>query len=80
VEEFQSIGVNRPLLEMIARETQGEVVAATDLDEFVTRLSSRPMPVMTAWTMPLWDQPIVFLIVLGCLLGEWGLRRSKGLP
>ena len=80
VEEFQSTGVDQSLLKMLAEKTRGEVVPARELDEFVSRLSSRPMPVMTAWTMPLWDQPIVFLIVLGCLLGEWGLRRSKGLP
>jgi uncharacterized membrane protein len=80
VDEFQSIGVNRALLEKLAKETNGEIVRAEDLDEFVSDLSSKPMPIMKAWTMPLWDQPIVFLIVLACLLGEWGLRRSKGLP
>ncbi|MFP6763388.1 MAG: glutamine amidotransferase, partial [Planctomycetaceae bacterium] len=80
VDEFQSIGMNLPLLEKVADETRGEIVEAEELDEFVNGLSSQPMPVMTAWTMPLWDLPIVFLIVLGCLLGEWGLRRSKGLP
>ena len=80
VDEFQSIGVNRALLEKLAKETEGEIVQAKNLDEFVSDLSSKPMPIMKAWTMPLWDQPIVFLIVLACLLGEWGLRRSKGLP
>jgi uncharacterized membrane protein len=80
VDEFQSVGVNRGLLEKLARETKGEIVQAKDLDDFVSDLSSKPMPVMTAWTMPLWDSPFVFLIVLACLLGEWGLRRSKGLP
>ncbi|MDA0590471.1 MAG: glutamine amidotransferase [Planctomycetota bacterium] len=80
VGEFQSIGVNRSLLEKLAKETGGEIVQAKDLDDFVSDLSSKPMPVMTAWTMPLWDSPFVFLVVMACLLGEWGLRRSKGLP
>ena len=80
VDEFQSIGVNRGLLKKLAEATEGEVVQAEELNDFVSDLSSKPMPVMTAWTMPLWDSPIVFLIVLACLLGEWGLRRSKGLP
>lgn len=80
VDEFQSIGVNRGLLEKLAEATEGEVIQAEELNDFVSDLSSKPMPVMTAWTMPLWDSPIVFLIVLACLLGEWGLRRSKGLP
>lgn len=80
VDEFQSIGVNPVLLEKLAEATNGEVVQAEELNDFVSNLSSKPMPVMTAWTMPLWDSPIVFLVVLACLLGEWGLRRSKGLP
>jgi uncharacterized membrane protein len=80
VDEFQSIGVNPGLLEKLAEATNGEVVQAEELNDFVSNLSSKPMPVMTAWTMPLWDSPIVFLVVLACLLGEWGLRRSKGLP
>ena len=31
------------------------------------------------WTSPLWHQPFYFLIAIGCLLGEWGLRRVNGL-
>jgi uncharacterized membrane protein len=80
VEEFQATGINTELLNALASESGGEVIDADELDEFVAGLQSRPMPVMEAWTMPLWDQPLVFLIVLCCLLGEWGLRRSKGLP
>lgn len=80
VEEFREPEVNRELLDTLASATGGEVVEAEELDDFVASLKSRPMPVEEAWTMPLWDQPLVFLIVLGCLIGEWGLRRTKGLP
>ncbi len=80
VDEFRQSGLNRELLEQLAERTGGEVVEAERLDEFVSELQNRPAPVMTTWTMPLWDQPYVFLVVLGCLLGEWGLRRTKGLP
>ena len=80
VEEFQRLGVNDELLSKLAEQTKGEIVQADELDDFVSKLQSKPMPVVEAWTMPLWDQPLVFLIVLCCLVGEWGLRRSKGLP
>jgi hypothetical protein len=80
VQEFQRPGVNHALLSQLAEQTGGEIVQADKLDEFVSQLQSKPMPVVEAWTMPLWDQPLVFLIVLSCLVGEWGLRRSKGLP
>jgi uncharacterized membrane protein len=80
VEEFKRPGTNLELLTKLAEQTGGEIVDATDLDDFVARLQNKPMPVVEAWTMPLWDQPLVFLVVLCCLVGEWGLRRSKGLP
>jgi uncharacterized membrane protein len=80
VQEFQRPGVNRELLSKLAEQTGGEIVQADKLDDFVSQLQSKPMPVVEAWTMPLWDQPLVFLIVLCCLVGEWGLRRWKGLP
>jgi len=80
VEEFQRPGINDALLTKLAEQTGGEMVDAEDLDDFVSKLQSKPMPVVEAWTMPLWDQPLVFLIVLCSLIGEWGLRRANGLP
>ncbi|NQV27978.1 MAG: hypothetical protein HQ518_26815 [Rhodopirellula sp.] len=80
VQEFQRSGVNEELLTKLAEKSGGEIVQEDALDAFVSILQSKPMPIVEAWTMPLWDQPLVFLIVLGCLVGEWGLRRSKGLP
>ena len=78
--EFHSIGTNHALLESLARETGGEMIHESMLDGFATDLKSKPMPVMEAWTMPLWDQPIVFLIVVACFVAEWGVRRRRGLP
>ena len=80
VEEFRSIEPNRNLMKQIAQATGGELVAADRLDEFVASLSTRAMPVTEKWTSPLWDQPWVFLLAISCLVGEWGLRRWKGLP
>ena len=70
VEEFQRPGINDALLTKLAEQTGGEMVDAEDLDDFVSKLQSKPMPVVEAWTMPLWDQPLVFLIVLCSLVGE----------
>lgn len=79
-EEFRSIAVNRPLLEQLAAETGGEVIALDDLETFVTALPSREVPITEQWTYPLWHQSWVFLLAIGCFAGEWGLRRWKGLP
>jgi hypothetical protein len=79
-EEFRTLTVNRPLLDNIASQTGGEVLALDGLESFVTSLPNRKIPVTESWTYPLWHQWHVFLIAIGCLVGEWGLRRWRGLP
>ena len=82
--EFRSIGTNRPLLEKIARQTGGEVVELDELDNLVRRLPHRDAPVTETWIRPIWDlpgiPPTVCMFVLICFIGEWALRRWKGLP
>ena len=82
--EFRSIRTNRPLLEKIARQTGGRVVELNALDSFARSLPSRNAPVMDTWIRPLWDLqgilPAVFICILICFVGEWALRRWKGMP
>lgn len=78
-EEYRSLKPNRALLERIARQTGGEVIAANDLAAFAARLPNRTAPITENWSFPLWHQPLVFLFALGCLAAEWGLRRWKGM-
>ena len=82
--EFQSIRTNRPLLERIAGFTGGRLVELDALDSFARSLPSLNAPVMDTWIRPLWDLrgilPAVFLFVLMCFVGEWALRRWKGMP
>ena len=82
--EFQSIRTNRPLLERIAQQTGGRIVELDALDSFARSLPILNAPVMDTWIRPLWDlhgiMPAVFLFVLICFIGEWALRRWKGMP
>jgi len=79
-EEFRTLAVNRPLLDRLAKETGGEVLTLAKLDSFVSSLPNRKIPLTETWTYPLWHQWHVFLIAITCLIGEWGLRRWRGLP
>ena len=79
-DEFRSLQPNTALLQAIARQTGGEVVPASKLGEFVRKLPARQAPIMETWTRPAWHTPLLFAFALACLVGEWGLRRSKGLP
>ncbi|QDU89291.1 hypothetical protein Pla175_26800 [Pirellulimonas nuda] len=78
-DEFRRLRVNRPLLEDIAARTGGQVVELDELDGFVAGLEQRKMPVTETWINPLWHHPAFFTFAIACLIGEWGLRRWKGL-
>jgi uncharacterized membrane protein len=78
-DEFRSLKPNEALLEQMARQTGGRIVPADQLDEFAATLLNRRAPITESWSFPLWHQPTVFLAALACFIGEWGLRRAKGL-
>lgn len=79
-DEFASLAPNRPLLEEIARRTGGRVVSMDELGDLAAQLPLKPAPVMETVTRPLWHTPWIFLVALGALVAEWGLRRNQGLP
>lgn len=78
--EFRSIDPNLELLQQLATQSKGEVIPATKLKQFVHTLDQRHIPVTEESVSPLWHYPWVLILVLGCLFGEWSLRRWKGLP
>ena len=80
LEEFQNLSGNQALLEKLAAESGGEVVASTKLTSFVEKLKEKPLPVMEAKTRPLWHWPVFFFLALLCFAGEWSIKRWKGLP
>ena len=52
-EELRALTVNRALLAQVAGATGGEMVSADELDEFVSSLPNRKIPVVETWTYPL---------------------------
>jgi len=78
-EEFRSLKPNRALMESIAKQTGGEMIAADKLDGFAAGLPNRKAPITESWSYPLWHTPAVFLFALACFVAEWGLRRWKGM-
>ena len=78
-DEFSRLQPNRDLLNEIAARTNGQVVALGEIDELVASLPTRKMPVTEPWIRPLWHHPLFFTFAILCLVGEWGLRRWKGL-
>jgi hypothetical protein len=78
-DEFKTLQPNRAALEEIAAKTGGEIVAVEKLNAFVAGLPNRKVPITEPWIRPAWHHPLFYMAILGCLVGEWGLRRWKGL-
>lgn len=78
-EEFRELSGNNALLQRLAKESGGEVVTLGGLNSFVSSLPNRKIPHVETWSYPLWHQWSVLTLALACLVGEWGLRRWKGL-
>jgi uncharacterized membrane protein len=78
-EEFRELAGNRGLLERLAKESGGEVIELNGLDGFVSSLPNRKIPHVETWSYPVWHQGSVLALAIILLVGEWGLRRWKGL-
>lgn len=77
--EYDELTVNRKRLQEIADQTGGQLVLEERLADFSQRLQATKVPVMETWVYPLWHRGWVIALALGCLCGEWGLRRWGGL-
>jgi hypothetical protein len=79
-DEFRSLSPDRDALQALAERSGGETVELSGLDAFAANLASRPVPETVQTLFPLWHTGWVFAIAIGCLAGEWGLRRWRGMP
>ncbi len=79
-EEFRRVAPDREWLAQLARQTGGEFVAKDQLAHFVQQLTRKPAPITETTTSPLWQHPLMLLLIVAGLCGEWGLRRWRGLP
>jgi hypothetical protein len=66
-------------MENVARQTGGAVLRKEGLSAFAKELPAKRAPVTETVTRPLWHSPFFFGFALVCFLGEWGIRRFKGL-
>jgi hypothetical protein len=77
--EFQDPRPDPARLQELAQATGGQVIHRPE--ELATLLAQAPPASVrvevTRW--PLWDTPLLWLLVLGLLSTEWILRRLKGL-
>jgi uncharacterized membrane protein len=77
--EFASITPNRALLAQISQQTGGRVLQGSELAGLADDLLKREAPVMETKTWPLWHNAWVLGAIVALLVGEWILRRRRGM-
>ncbi len=77
--EFKSLSPDTEPLESIATKTNGRLVNWNELDSITELFDKRSAPITEAWSYPLWHNGWLFMVALSCFLGEWALRRKRGL-
>lgn len=69
---------NRELLEKLSSQTGGRYWKAEELERLPSEISYSEAGISVRDTKELWNMPIVFLLLLGLMAGEWLLRRKWG--
>jgi uncharacterized membrane protein len=69
---------NRELLEKLSDETGGRYWTGDELSRLPKDISYSEAGISVRDTKPLWDVPIVFLVLLGLMSADWLLRRKWG--
>jgi uncharacterized membrane protein len=76
--EYFSLRQNRSLLEQLAAATGGRYWRPDQLDQLPEAIRASRAGVVQQEVLPLWDAPVVFLLLAALKAGEWLLRRRWG--
>ena len=77
--EYFDAMMRAPLLKRIAEETGGRVYTRATVDRMPEDITYLGRGVTVVQEKDLWDMPVVLVLVVGFMGGEWGLRRRWGL-
>jgi hypothetical protein len=77
--EYFDAAMRAPLLSRLSEETGGKFFRADDTSDLVEAITYSGRGVTVVDERELWDMPILLLLALALMAGEWGYRRSRGL-
>lgn len=78
--EYFAAQMRAPLLRRIAEETGGRFYGIDELARLPEEIRYSGQGVTEMERYDLWDMPILFFLMIGLVMGEWGYRRKRGLP
>jgi hypothetical protein len=67
------------LLRRIAEETEGRFFRASEAGGLAEAISYSGRGITVVEQRELWDMPVILLLLLGLMGGEWMYRRKRGL-
>ncbi len=76
--EYFDAGMRAPLLRRVAEETGGRFYTAADVDGLAKDVQYAGGGVTVVDQRDLWDMPVLLLLFLGLVGGEWAWRRRRG--
>jgi hypothetical protein len=77
--EYFDAAMRAPLLQRIAEETGGAFFTQANAASLPEAISYSGRGVTVVEERELWDMPVLLLLLIGLMGGEWAYRRSKGL-
>ena len=77
--EFYGAEMRKPLLQRIADETGGKFYTPATMKRLAEDISLTRRGVTVMNQMDLWDMPVILVMLVGLLGGEWAYRRHRGL-
>ncbi len=77
--EYFGAHMRAPFLKNIAAETGGRFYREASIEGLTEDVRYTESGATRHESHDLWDMPIVFLVLLGSIAAEWGLRRFRGL-
>jgi hypothetical protein len=78
-DEYFQAEMRAPLLERIARETNGEFYHPDEVSRLPEDMSYTEGGTTIRERRDLWDMPAVFLLIIGLVSAEWSYRKYRGL-
>jgi len=76
--EYFDAAMRKPLLERLAKETEGRFYNATDVSNLAEAIAYSGKGITVTEERELWDMPILLALVLGLMGSEWWYRRARG--
>jgi uncharacterized membrane protein len=77
--EYFDAAMRASLLRRVAEETEGRFFRAADTASLVDAITYSGKGITVTEERELWDMPVILLLLLGFMGGEWLFRRKRGL-